>query len=254
MHRLNIIKLIGTFITSLAFAIYLLLFADFLKVYLNFYHFLSAFLITFSGYYYLRFTKDNDLNKYSVFSLFLLALAIYLKLFSQHFQITHYFIILLFTLIVLYIYHSQRFVGVLRGSTFFKPFIISFVWLIILFWYTKKFHALFYLHQFTFIALLTIPFDVQTVHSDNFMTIPKKFGISKTQKILIFFTLIYITLSYFVSSTLFYTSLVTGCGLMVLYFIPLTFYNLLVYVCYDGIIILQTLIYYLLEKYLTGCG
>lgn len=247
-------KLIGTFITSLAFATHLLLFADFFNITLHFYQFLSAFLISFSGYYYLRFTKDNDLNKHSVFALLLLALAIYLKLFSQHFPITHYITILLFSLVILYIYHSQKFVSVLRGNIFFKPLIISFVWLITLLWYTKKFHALFYLHQFTFIALLTIPFDIQTMHSDNFITIPKKIGISKTQKILFFFTLIYMTLSYFVSSTLFYTSLIIGGGLMVLYFIPQTFYKLFVYICYDGIIILQTLIYYLFEKHLTGCG
>ncbi len=247
-------KLIGTFVTALAFAMHLLLFADFLKINLHFYQFLSAFLITFSGYYYLRFTRDNEWNNHSIFSLLLFSLAIYLKLFSQHFHITHYITILLFSLIILYVYHSQKFIYILRGSIFFKPIIISFVWLITLLWYTKKFHALFYLHQFTFIALLTIPFDIQTIHTDHFITIPKKFGISKTQKLLIFFTLIYITLSYFVSSTLFYTSLVTGGGLMVLYFIPQTFYKLFVYICYDGIIILQTLIYYLFEKYLTGCG
>ena len=81
MRRKNLEKLIGTIITSLAFAFEVFLFKVYFNQHLSSFTFLSAFLLCFSGYTYLRFTENNRINAISfvAFAVFLLSIFFYIQ-------------------------------------------------------------------------------------------------------------------------------------------------------------------------------
>lgn len=237
-------KLVGTIITSLAFAFEVLLFKVYFKQQdLSPLIFLSAFLLCFSGYSYLRFTLDNCINGISIasFILFLISIYIYGSLINRVI-LTSKIILLGIALLIILIYHSSLYKNILRGNIILKPLAISIVWLLLIFLYVNEFEWKFYFHQGLFIALLTIFFDIKTINTDPFSTLPKVLGITKTKRILAIFIILYALLSVFFSMSLSIVFIIISVLLLMSILLDFMFKDLWLYVFYDGVIILQSII------------
>ena len=246
MRRKNLEKLIGTIITSLGFAFEVFLFKVYFNQHLSPFTFLSAFLLCFSGYTYLRFTENNRINAISfvAFAVFLLSIFFYIQS-NEMKEILNKLIILSFALLIILIYHSSLYLRVLRGNIILKPLVISIVWLLLIYLYVNEFEWMFYFHQCLFIALLTIPFDIKTMNTDQFSTLPKVLGIHKTKKILAILIVFYALLSLLFLLPFSIISLVISVLLLISVLSEFTFKDLWLYIFYDGVIILQSLLVFL---------
>lgn len=239
-------KLVGTVITSFAFAFEVFLFKIYFNQGLSFFTFLSSFLLCFSGYTYLRFTENNRINAKSfvVFVVFLISIYFFIQS-NEVKEILNKLLVLFFGLIIILIYHSSRYLKVLRGNLMLKPLVISIVWLSLVYLYVNEIEWKFYIHQSLFIALLTIPFDIKTINTDQFSTLPKVLGIKKTKRILVILIFLYALLSIFSLFSFSIIFIIISVLLLISILLDFTFKNLWVYVFYDGMIILQSILVFL---------
>ncbi len=242
MNTEKLVKLIGTFITALAFCFEVWYVKIFYEDSINIYLILSTFFACFGGYFYLRFTQYNEINR--VFFIFIISVVIStvtLYLSQRDLLSIQQWISLIISGVLLFMYHSKLFLNSIRNNVIMKPTIIAIVWMLLIFFYTQKFNYVLYLQQFIFIFLLTIPFDIKGVSKDKIVTIPKLLGINKTMWLLANLIILYITISLFLPKIYIFNSLLVGLITLFLIFNKFTYQKLFIYIFYDGIIVLQTL-------------
>lgn len=248
MSKDRMITFVGTFITALAFASEVWYVELFYEHSMNIYLFLSAFIMGFGGYIYLRFTKYNQLNK----MLFVLVMCFIVSaiLWYSHQMYSnkkielsiHALLCLILSGILLLMYHSKIFFHAIRNNILMKPLIIALVWMLLVYFYVQKFTWWLYFQQFEFLFLLTIPFDIKGLPTDTIITIPKVLGRHKTIRLLIVMVAIYWILGLFLPKNFIFNSTIVSLILASFVFVDSTYHKLLVYIFYDGIIVLQTLL------------
>lgn len=239
------IKLAGTFITALAFASHLIFIGRYVQHSVPMLWFVSAFLMCLAGYLYMRFTKDNVFNRTTFFSLILFCTSLLFYLHTCTVSLKGIVSILAAGGLV-WIYHASLFQKQIRGNAFVKPAFIAMVWLLMIYFYMQQWDTLIYLQQFIFVYVLTIPFDVKSMKTDSFVTIPKLLGISFTRLLMIFLMIVYAALSLAMPRVFVYTAFITAGVLIPSFFLSFTYKKLWVYIFYDGIIVLQSILLYIL--------
>lgn len=248
----RVINFFGTLITALAFASEVWYIKLFYRNIVDGYLLLSAFLICFGGYFYLRFTMYNKLNTVFFISVGITIFSgimwyFHFKYLNKNISLSVLQILsLIVTGILLLMYHSKIFFNNIRNNVLMKPLIIAIVWMLLVFFYVGKFSWWIYFQQFIFIFLLTIPFDIKGLPTDKIITIPKVLGINKTKKLLAFLISMYFVTGLFLPKIYVLNSFFISCILLSLIFIDITYHKILVYIFYDGIIVLQALLLYFL--------
>ncbi|MEW6774103.1 MAG: hypothetical protein AB1304_08915 [Bacteroidota bacterium] len=233
-------KIIGSIITALAFASFIGYGKYFFEQTFQWIEFLLVFFIGFLGYLYLRLSKLEYVRHITFFA----GLIVTVFLIKYDFLSTKNIMLLCLNALIVLLYHN-----VFRKNIFIKSFIISLVWLLWLYFFTNQWNMFFYLQQFVFVFLLTLPFDINGTDRDKIMTIPKKYGIKIALKIIYLLLAFYFLLGLLLSLTFQITSIVVSLLIAIYLLIPLSFKNYYVYLFYDGIIVLQWIIYWLVKYY-----
>lgn len=241
-------KFLGTLITALAFTSSVGLIQIYMSVPIQSPMLISAFLLCFSGYIYLRFTMDNVWNVISIACSLMAVVSMILYVVFCSFEIyqlyqQNWWII--FIIILIWLYHSQRFLRYIRGNVYIKPLVIAFVWMALCYFYIQKMNGILYFQQFVLISTLTIPFDIKGKNKDNFLTIPQWLGEYNSKILIAILLSIYTICAIFLGKELLITALCIDGLLLIFLKQNITFYGIWTYVCYDGIIILQCLLYVL---------
>lgn len=227
--------------TALAFASHLIFMGQYVQQSVPVTLFLSAFLMSLAGYLYLRFTKNNILHMMTFFSGILFCIALRFYLHTCTISLKNGLSISAAGILV-WMYHARVFLKRIRGNAFVKPAFIAMVWLLMIYFYIQQWDMLIYLQQFVFIYVLTIPFDIRDMKSDSFTTLPKLLGIPSARFLMIFLMVVYAALSLIMPRAFMYTSFISAGVLIPSFFLSYTYQKLWVYVFYDGIIVLQTIL------------
>lgn len=233
-------KIIGSIITALAFASFIGYGKDFFAQSFKWIEFTLTFFIGFLGYLYLRLSKLVYV-KYITFFAGLIVIVCLIR--YDYLSMKNVLLLCLNGLIVL-LYHK-----ILRKNIFIKLFVISLVWVLWLYFFTNQWNIFFYLQQLTFVFLLTLPFDINGLNRDKITTIPKQYGIKITLNIIYFLLVFYCLLGLLLPLTFQITSIIISLMIALYLWIPLTFQDYYVYLFYDGIIVLQWIIYWLVKYY-----
>jgi len=246
MHNSNQIiiqKFVGSIITSLGFVGFIVFGQKFFQQEILIKECVIMFLIAFAGYVYFRLSKNKWIK---ILSIFLICWVLYLLWRNRMFSAER-IIIIIFNVIIMFLYHSH-----LRKMIFVKPFIIGLSWVSWLYFFTLNFHFWFYLQQFIFISLLTIPFDISTIDRDKIITLPKKYGKGRVVVWLRILSIMFLLLSFEFPLIFTLNAFIIGVILNVFLHFNFTFQWPYVYIFYDGIIFLQMIVLWGLEKVLGG--
>lgn len=233
-------KIIGSIITALAFVSFIGYGKNFFEQSFQWIEFILAFFIGFLGYVYLRLSK----LEYVRYITFFAGLIVLVFLIKHNFLSTKNILLLCLNALIVLLYHK-----IFRKNIFIKPLIISLVWVLWLYFFTNQWNIFFYLQQLTFVFLLTLPFDINGLNRDKIMTIPKQYGIRITLNIIYFLLVFYCLLGLLLPLTFQITSIIISLMTALYLWIPLSFKDYYVYLFYDGIIVLQWFIYYLVKQY-----
>ncbi|GAB4448136.1 MAG: hypothetical protein OHK0036_03200 [Bacteroidia bacterium] len=233
-------KIIGSIITALAFVSFIGYGKNFFEQSFQWIEFMLAFFIGFLGYLYLRLSK----LEYARHITFFAGLIVMVLLIKHNFLSTKNILLLCLNALIVLLYHK-----IFRKNIFIKPLIISLVWILWLYFFTNEWNMFFYLQQLVFVLLLTLPFDINGINRDKILTIPKKYGIKITLNVIYFLLVSYLLLGLVLPLTFQITSIIISLLVALYVWIPLSFKDYYVYLFYDGIIILQWVIYKLVECY-----
>jgi len=232
-------KFVGSIITSLGFVGFIVFGQKFFQQQILIKECVIMFLIAFSGYVYFRLSKNKWIK---ILSVFLMCVTMNL-LWENRILNPERIIIIIFNGTIMFLYHSY-----FRKMIFVKPFIIGLSWVSWLYFFTLNFHFWFYLQQFIFISLLTIPFDISTIQRDKIITLPKKYGKDKVVVLLRIMSVLYVLLSFEFPFHFILNAFIITVILNVFLFFNFTFQLPYVYIFYDGIIFLQMLVLWVAEK------
>lgn len=237
-----LIKLYGTFITAIAFTSLIIYFHLYLNVPIDKTILFTSWWIAFAGYIYFRFRKIKLLRFASIIS----ACMICVLLFIDEFMLSYTNSVVLFLSGIFFVLYAHYF----RKNIILKPLVISASWILLAYLFTEKFQVLFYIQQFIFVFLLTIPFDIAGFENDKIKTFPRAWGIKKSIHLLRIFSIIYFILSLGLDISALMSSLIVFVLLNILFYFPKGFKGIITYLFYDGIIILQTLLYWILKNFM----
>lgn len=231
-------KIVGSFITALAFTGFIQYGQLFFGQVVSYGIVLITFLTAWVGYVYLRLSKLWWIRIAVVVLFVLWVLLLYLYI---SFSVLRWVVLMLNGGIV------AGYPLFLRRHIFAKPLSIAAAWVLWLYFFTLDFDVYFYLQQFVFIGLLTIPFDIYGIQSDTMLTIPKKWGVSKSIVGMRVCLLVYVLLALFLPLPYLLTSVVIFFVFNAAFSYSKSFQVLWVSIFYDGGIGLQYVIALLLR-------
>lgn len=196
------------------------------------------FMLGFAGYVYLRLSKERFFFYFSLMVLILAMMSVWKLLVWDFYR----GIIGGLNACMIGMYHS-----VFRKRVIMKPFVIAASWVLWLLFFTMKWAFVFYFQQFIFIALLTISFDIKSMNTDKISTIPKRWGLKHAVVLIRVLSVIYLVMSFFMDECFQWNSIIMFCLVNIFLSVKSSFHPFRVYYYYDGIIVLQTLSYYVMK-------
>ncbi|MCX7727942.1 MAG: hypothetical protein N2203_00565 [Bacteroidia bacterium] len=237
-------KVLGTIVTAAAFSSFVIYAYWYFNLKVYFLFVSVFFLVGMGGYMYLRLSQHKKLRNLSL-AIILVALIGIGCLYHYSINLNRISILLL-NLILIGLYYSF-----FRKIFFLKSFVISVSWILWVFFFVFKWDIVLYLQQFLYVFTLTIPFDIKSMHRDTIMTIPKKIGLSKTKYLIRILSVCYLITGALMGKIFLFNAVIQFCLINLFLNIKKSFQGIYVYIFYDGIIILQALIFFLLKYLIT---
>lgn len=232
-------KTIGSVFTAIGFALFIWYGGMYFKQSQSILIVFTAFLLGFNGYLFLRLSKWKFIRWMFVFINLITAYLLYVQ------NLLHIQNIVILMIIggVLLLYYPF-----FRNQLVLKPLVIAATWMLWMYFFIHKFELWFYVQQFIFIFLLTIPFDIGGMERDKIITLPKKLGINTALNLIRGLLLIYLFTGFLLPTYFTITTAEIFLLLHILLFQKHTFKGIWAYVCYDGIIALQSVFFWINEK------